>query len=235
MGAVKPGDAIGVTIAGLAPLKVTMAKGTGFRMILHDFPLSSASFRVRIVLNLKGLAYEKRNHVLRAGEQRAPDYLKLNPAGFVPALEVDGLVLGQSLAIIGYLDSLAPEPRMIPAEPLARARALEMALTIAADIHPINNLRILQYLQHQLGQEQGAIDMWYRHWVEAGFATLEKLLPDTPFAGGDAPNVVDACLVPQMYNARRFKVDLTPFPRVTAIADHAAALPAFQEAAPPPL
>jgi maleylacetoacetate isomerase len=204
-------------------------------MILHDFPLSSASFRVRIVLNLKGLAYEKRNYVLRAGDQRAPEYLAKNPAGFVPALEVDGLVLGQSLAIIDYLDTLAPEPRMVPAEPVQRARAMEMALTIAADIHPINNLRVLQYLKNDLGQEQEAVDTWYRHWIEAGFTTLEKLLPDTEFAGGNAPNIVDACLVPQIYNARRFKTDLTPFPKVTAMADRAVALPAFAEAAPPPL
>ena len=204
-------------------------------MILHDFPLSSASFRVRIVLNLKGLAYEKRNYVLREGEQRAPDYLAKNPAGFVPALEVDGVVLGQSLAIIDYLDTIAPEPRMIPADPLERARAMEMALTIAADIHPINNLRILKYLQNELGQAQPAVDDWYRHWITAGFTTLEKLLPDTPFAGGDAPNIVDACLVPQMYNARRFKTDLTPFPKVTAMADRAGALAAFMEAAPPVL
>ena len=202
-------------------------------MILHDFPLSSASFRVRIVLNLKGIAYEKRNYVLREGEQRAPDYLAKNPAGFVPALEADGVVLGQSLAIIDYLDTLAPEPRMIPAEPLARAQAMEMALTIAADIHPINNLRILKYLQNELGQEQAAIDNWYRHWITAGFTTLEKLLPDTEFAGGNAPNIVDACLVPQMYNARRFKTDLAPYPKTTAMADRAAVLPAFAEAAPP--
>ena len=204
-------------------------------MILHDFPLSSASFRVRIVLNLKGLAYEKRNYVLRTGEQRAPDYLAKNPAGFVPALEVDGLVLGQSLAIIDYLDALAPEPRMIPTEPVSRARAMEMALTIAADIHPINNLRILKYLDSEMGQDEDAVDGWYRHWIEAGFATLEKLLPNTQFAGGDVPNIVDACLVPQVYNARRFKTDLTPFPKVTAIADRAGALAAFHEAAPPPL
>lgn len=204
-------------------------------MILHDFPLSSASFRVRIVLNLKGLAYEKRNYALRAGEQRAPDYLAVNPAGMVPALEVDGLRLGQSLAIIDYLDAVHPEPRMIPADPVARARALEMALTIACDIHPINNLRVLLYLEHELGQDRAAVEAWYCHWVSAGFATLERLLPDTPYAGGAAPNVIDAFLVPQMYNARRFKVDLTPFPRVTAVADRAAALPAFAEAAPPPL
>lgn len=204
-------------------------------MILHDFPLSSASFRVRIVLNLKGLAYEKRNYALRAGEQRAPGYLAVNPAGLVPALEVDGLHLGQSLAIIDYLDAIHPEPRMIPADPLERARAMEMALTIACDIHPINNLRVLQYLEHELGQDRAAVETWYRHWVGEGFATLEKLLPDTPFAGGDAPNIVDACLVPQMYNARRFKVDLAPFPRVTAVADRAGALPAFAAAAPPPL
>lgn len=203
-------------------------------MILHDFPLSSASYRVRIVLAVKGLGYEKRNYVLRAGEQWSPDYLAVNPAGLVPALETGGLVLGQSLAIIEYLDAIHPEPRMIPADPLLRARAMEMALTIACDIHPINNLRVLQYLEQDMGQGKAAIDDWYRHWVGQGFAALEKLLPDTPLAGGDAPNIVDACLVPQMFNARRFNVDLAPFPRVTAIADRAAALPAFMRAAPPP-
>lgn len=203
-------------------------------MILHDFPLSSASYRVRIVLAVKGLGYEKRNYVLRAGEQWSPDYLAVNPAGLVPALETGGLVLGQSLAIIEYLDAIHPEPRMIPADPLLRARAMEMALTIACDIHPINNLRVLQYLEQDMGQGKAAIDDWYRHWVGQGFAALEKLLPDTPLAGGDAPNIVDACLVPQMFNARRFNVDLASFPRVTAIADRAAALPAFMRAAPPP-
>lgn len=203
-------------------------------MILHDFPLSSASYRVRIVLKVKGLTYEKRNYRLRAGDQRAPDYLAINPAGMVPALEIDGLRLGQSLAIIDYLDAVHPAPRMIPAEPIARARAMELALTIACDIHPINNLRILQYLEHGMAQDKAAVDGWYRHWVSQGFATLEALLPDTEFAGGELPNIVDACLVPQMYNARRFSVDLAPFPRVTAIADRAAELPAFRSAAPHP-
>lgn len=204
-------------------------------MILHDFPLSSASFRVRIALNLKGLAYEKRNYVLRDGEQRAPEYLKLNPAGFVPALDIDGVVLGQSIAIVDYLDALYPQSRLIPVDPLARARTMEMVLTIACDVHPINNLRVLQYLGKQMGQHKAAVDGWYRHWVEQGFTTLEQLLPDTRFAGGDEPNIVDVCLVPQMYNARRFSVDLTPFPKLTAMADRAAALPEFLEAAPPPL
>lgn len=201
-------------------------------MILHDFPLSSASFRVRIVLNLKGLIYEKRNYVLRAREQRSADYLAINPAGLVPALEVNGLRLGQSLAIIDYLDSVHPQPRMIPIDPVERARAMEMALTIACDIHPINNLRVLQYLGSEMAQDKDAVDNWYRHWVEQGFTTLETLLPDAPFAGGDTPNLVDACLVPQIFNARRFAVDLTPFPRLTAIAERAAALKAFVAAAP---
>ncbi len=119
--------------------------------------------------------------------ETAADYLAVNPAGLVPALETGGLVLGQSIAIIDYLDAIHPEPRMIPADPLGRARAMEMALTIACDIHPINNLRVLQYLEHDMGQGKAAIDDWYRHWVAQGFVTLEALLPDLRFAGGDAP------------------------------------------------
>ena len=201
-------------------------------MILHDFPLSSASYRVRIALALKGLAYEKQNYVLRGGEQRAPAYLKINPAGLVPTLEIDGLKIGQSLAIIEYLDAVHPNPKIIPSHPISRARALEMALTIACDIHPIDNLRVLKYLESEMKQDQDAMDGWYRHWVEQGFTTLENLLPDTPFAGGDAPNIVDVCLVPQVYNARRFNVDLRPYSKLTAIADRASALPVFAQAAP---
>ena len=205
-------------------------------MILHDYAFSSASYRVRIALHLKGLAFEARDYKLRAAEQRAPEYLALNPAGLVPTLEVDGLRIGQSLAIIDYLDTLHPEPRLIPAAPAARARTLELAMTIACDIHPINNLRVLTYLGENLQVDKSRVDDWYRHWVALGFATLEAKLaerPDAPFAGGDAPDLADVHLVPQVFNARRFHTDLSRFPRLVATADRAAALPAFKAAAPP--
>ena len=201
-------------------------------MILHDFPLSSASFRVRIVLALKGIDYQKCNYVLREGEQRAPDFLAVNPAGMVPALEVDGLRLGQSIAIIDYLDTFVPKPRMNSLRPDRAREGARIGVDDRVRHSPINNLRVLRYLGDNLGQDKETVDGWYRHWVQEGFKTLEKLLPDAPFAGGQQPNIVDACLVPQMFNARRFEVDLAPFPRVTAIADRAAALPAFRAAAP---
>lgn len=205
-------------------------------MILHEFALSSASYRVRIALNLKGLAYQSRIYKLRAGEQRAPEYLSLNPAGLVPTLEIGGQRIAQSLAIIDYLDAMHPEPRLIPIEPLARAHALEKAMTVACDIHPINNLRVLMYLEQKLGLAEAAVNEWYRHWVELGFKTLEALLtrePAMPFAGGELPDIVDVHLVPQVFNARRFKVNLEPYPRLMAVAERAASLPAFQAAAPP--
>jgi len=204
-------------------------------MILHDFALSSASYRVRIALNLKGLEYETRSYRLRAGDQRAPDYLAINPAGLVPTLEIDGQIITQSLAIIDYLDATRAEPRLIPADPAERARMMAIALTIACDIHPLNNLRVLQYLENVVGQDASARDAWYGTWVSAGFAAIEAMLSTTqeaPFAAGDAPGIADICLVPQVFNARRFKVDLTPFPRVVQVADRAAGLAAFKRAAP---
>jgi maleylacetoacetate isomerase/maleylpyruvate isomerase len=204
-------------------------------MILHDFALSSASYRVRIALNLKGLEYETRSYRLRAGDQRAPDYLALNPAGLVPTLEIDGLVITQSLAIIDYLDATRVEPRLIPVDPAERARMLAIAFTIACDIHPLNNLRVLQYLETVLGEDEPVRDAWYSTWVKAGFAAIEAMLrttQETPFVAGDAPGIADVCLVPQVFNARRFKVDLRPYPRVVQFADRAAALTAFARAAP---
>jgi maleylacetoacetate isomerase len=204
-------------------------------MILHDFALSSASYRVRIALNIKGLDYETRSYRLRAGDQRAPDYLAINPAGLVPTLEIDGQIITQSLAIIDYLDTTRVEPRLIPVDPAERARVLGIAFTIACDIHPLNNLRVLQYLETVMGQDSTARDSWYATWVSAGFTAVEAMLRttgETAFVSGDSPGIADVCLVPQVFNARRFKVDLGSFPRLVQVADRASRLAAFEKAAP---
>ena len=203
--------------------------------LLHDFALSSASYRVRIALNLKGIPYESKSYKLRAGEQRAPAYVAKNPAGMVPALEIDGHVLTQSLAIIEYLDATRPEPRLIPTTPLERAHAMAIAQTVCCDIHPVNNLRVLLYLERELGADEAARNRWYAEWVTSGFVALEAMLaarPETVFALGDAPGIVDLCIVPQMFNARRFEVDLAAYPRLVGAADRALAHPAFAAAAP---
>jgi maleylacetoacetate isomerase len=204
-------------------------------MILHEFSLSSASYRVRIALNLKGLSYETRSYKLRAGEQRSAEYLAINPAGFVPTLEADGRVLTQSLAIIDWLDAAYPEPRLIPSDPDERARALSMALIIACDIHPLNNLRVLQYLEQDLDIGEAARNSWYATWVRSGFAALEAMLaeaPGTEFAVGNEPGLVDIFIVPQLYNARRFSVPLGDFPRLLDVAERAMVLEPFVAAAP---
>ncbi|MFA6117383.1 MAG: maleylacetoacetate isomerase [Sphingomonas sp.] len=190
---------------------------------LYDYWRSSAAYRVRIALNLKRVPYESQDVALLEGVHRAPENLARNPQGFVPTLEVDGEPITQSLAIIDYLDALYPDPPMVPRDPLARARVLAQALVIAADIHPINNLRILKRLESQFGADQAAKDDWYRHWIIEGFTALEQLAEAGagPLLGGDKPNLADVCLVPQMFNARRFKIPLEAFPRLVA-ADAAA-------------
>jgi maleylacetoacetate isomerase len=200
---------------------------------LYDYWRSSASYRVRIALNLKGLAYEAVPTSLLDGAQRAPDYLAKNPQGLVPMLEVGDLRLTQSLAIIDWLDATQPGPRLIPADPAERAHALAMAYVIASDIHPINNLRVLKYLSNELGIGDAARDDWYRHWILEGFTALEAMAdPATPFLGGAAPDIADICLVPQMANARRFDTPLGAFPSLVRIDAACNALEAFKAAHP---
>ena len=206
-------------------------------MKLHSFFRSSAAYRVRLALEIKGLAYETVAHHLRKGEQRKPEYRVLNPQGLVPALEDAGHVLTQSLAIIEYLEEAYPQtPRLLPPDPLSRAIVRAMSLAIACDVHPLNNLRVLDYLKSAIGQSQEATDVWYRHWIGEGFAALEELVRQHSRGGrhcfGDAVTMADACLVPQMYNARRFQTDLAPYPTLVAISDSLERLPAFAAARP---
>lgn len=206
-------------------------------MKLYDFFRSSAAFRVRIALNLKGLEYEPIPKVFAKNEHRAAAYLALNPQGLIPALGVDdGAVISQSLAIIEYLDDLQPAPRLLPAEPLARAQVRSMALAIACDIHPLNNLRVLNYLRQTLGQDDDGVNTWYRHWVAEGFRGLEQQVAQHSTAQrycfGDSLSLADVCLVPQVYNARRFQTELAPYPKLAAISTHLESLPAFAAARP---
>lgn len=205
-------------------------------MQLYSFFNSSTSYRVRIALALKGLDYAYRGVNLRSGEQRSSAHRELNPAAGVPVLVTDaGQSLTQSLAIIDYLDALQPSPRLLPDEALARARVLEVANLIACDIHPINNVRVLNYLQQELGVSPVQKDAWYRHWVAEGLAAVEALLERQdggPYCFGTQPSLADCCLVPQVANAQRMGCDLTPYPRVMAVYQHCLAQPAFQAAAP---
>lgn len=201
-------------------------------MLLHDYFRSSAAYRVRIALNLKGVAYERHDVKLLEHQQRSPEHLALNPQGLVPALEVDGLVLTQSLAIIDWLDARYPEPRLIPADPDARAKALAQAMVVGMDIHPINNLRVMRYLAHDLAIEEAKRNEWTRHWIAEGFTALEAMAEDGPFLGGDAPGIADLFLIPQMFNARRFDTPLEAYPKLVAIDARATALPAFIAAHP---
>ncbi len=204
------------------------------RAILHDYFRSSAAYRVRIALTLKGIDYESRSVDLRAGQQKGADYRALNPQGFVPMLEIDDHRLTQSLAIIVYLDQHFPEPPLMPADSADQAHVRALALTIACDIHPLNNLRVLKYLGGSLGIEEDQRDAWYRHWVSEGLAALEALAGQRSgsFLFGNSPSLADVCLVPQMYNARRFDVPLDAFPTLVRADASASALPAFASAHP---
>jgi len=206
-------------------------------MILYDYFRSSAAYRVRIALNLKGLDYQQHAVSLVAGEQRGSEYLALNPQGLVPALEVrDGITLSQSLAIVEYLDEVHPGPALLPPDSLGRARVRALADIVACDIHPLNNSRVLKYLTGTLGVDEAAKLDWYRHWIAQGLTSLEAMLHEHPATGsfchGEEPGLADLCLVPQLYNARRFECDLAPYPTLLAIDARCQALEAFREAHP---
>lgn len=205
--------------------------------VLYDYWRSSAAYRVRIALNLKGLDYRSQAvHLIRdGGEQHAPAYAALNPQQLVPALAVSGQVLTQSLAIIEYLDETQPDPPLLPADPLGRARVRALAQVIACDTHPLGNLRVMQRLGEQFGADEAARGVWMRHWIGEGLRAFEALLqhPDTgAFCHGDQPGLADVCLVPQVYNAVRWGLPLDDYPQVVAIQARCAAIDAFTRARP---
>lgn len=202
--------------------------------ILYDYWRSSAAYRVRIALNLKGIDYESRQIDLRDDEQKSADYRALNPQGLVPTLEIDGHRLTQSVAIINYLDLKYPNPPLIPVLAADRAHVVAMAMAVACDIHPLNNLRVLKYLKHQLGRSQDEIDGWYVHWISEGLPGLDAMA--APLAGkflfGDAPTGADVLLVPQLYNARRYNVPLDAYPTLLRAEENANKLEPFAAAHP---
>ncbi len=204
---------------------------------LYGYFRSSAAYRVRIALNLKGLAYDQAPVNLVKGEQRGEDFLARNPQGLVPALVTDdGVRLTQSLAICEYLDERYPEPALLPVDAAGRARVRALAQSVACEIHPLNNLRVLKYLTGELGVDEAAKMTWYRHWIAEGFAALEAQLSreagSGDFCHGDTPGLADLCLVPQVFNAERFACDLAPYPRIRRIVANCRALDAFARAAP---
>jgi maleylacetoacetate isomerase len=202
--------------------------------VLYDYWRSSAAYRVRIALNLKGVEYESRQVDLRNDEQKSDEYRALNPQGLVPMLEIDGHRLTQSLAIINYLDVRFANQPLIPASAAERAHVVAMAMAVACDIHPLNNLRVLKYLKNEFGRSQEEVDAWYVHWISEGLPPLEEMAK--PQAGkflfGDAPTGADVCLVPQLYNARRFNVPLDAYPTLLRAEENANTLEAFAAAHP---
>lgn len=205
-------------------------------MKLYSYFRSSAAYRVRIALNVKQLKYEYIAKHLTRNEQRGADYLEINPQGFVPALEHEGKLITQSVAIIEYLDEVFPSPPLLPKEPASRAAVRAMALLIACDIHPLNNLRVLNYLKGPLSQGGDAIGDWYKHWIAEGFGALEALIAKQSTSGrycfGDEATLADVLLVPQVANSRRYKMDLSSYPTLQKITAHLESLPAFVAARP---
>lgn len=204
------------------------------RIVLYDYYRSSAAYRVRIALNLKGVEYEKRPVNLLKSEQRGDEYRSVNPQGLVPTLEIDGHRLTQSLAIINYLDIRYPVPPLIPAVAAERAHVVAMALTVAADIHPLQNLRVNKYLEERLGVGQEERIAWDAHWIAQGFEALEAMAKERSgkFLFGDGPTGADVCLIPQLYNARRYHVALDPYPTLLRAEENANDLEAFAAAHP---
>lgn len=205
-------------------------------MKLYTYFRSSAAFRARIALNLKGVAFETLAVQFAKHEQRGTEYLAKNPQGLVPALDIGNAVLSQSLAIIEYLDETFPDPPLLPGDALGRARVRSLALSIACDIHPLNNLRVLNHLRKKFSQDEAQVSEWCRHWIALGFKALETSAQQYSTSGrflyGDAASMADVCLLPQIFNARRVETDLAPFPALVAIGRHLESLPAFADARP---
>lgn len=208
-------------------------------MKLYDYYRSSACYRVRIALNLKNISYEKLvvHLVNNGGEQHHEAYTRLNPQGLVPTLDENGHIIRQSLAIIEYLDEISPTPPLLPEKPYARAKVRSLALLIACDMHPLNNLRVLNQLRTQFHADEGAITTWMHEWFQAGFSAFEKTLSEMPehkssFCFGNEPSVADICLIPQVFSAQRFGFDLSTFPLINAVNAHCVNLSAFRMAAP---
>lgn len=205
-------------------------------MKLHTYFRSSAAFRVRIALNLKGLAYDTDFVHIAKGEHRAPAYGALNPQALVPTLEDAGSLLTQSLAIIEYLEETRPQPALLPKDPLGRARVRSLSLLIACEIHPVNNLRVLQHLKRALGQNEEQVNAWYRHWIADGLAKFEAQLQGTRGSGrfchGEAPTMADCCLAPQVFNAQRYQCDTAPYPATMRAFAECMKIEAFDRAQP---
>jgi maleylacetoacetate isomerase/maleylpyruvate isomerase len=202
---------------------------------LYTYFRSSAAFRVRIALNLKGLAWEPVFVHLARGEHRRPEYAAINPQGLVPALEDGGRLITQSLAILEYLEETHPQPPLLPADAFGRARVRSLALLVACEIHPLNNLRVLQHLRRALGQSEEQVNAWYRHWIADGLEKLEAELARGEtgrFAHGDSPTLADCCLVPQVFNAQRFQCDTAPYPTLMRVFAECMKLDAFERAQP---